>query len=195
MRVPHPHKIAFTERVFIYQNPALCITRFFIEFLKFAEGGGGFLKKKLCTLSDIFILKKQGTFRYVATYKEPEANAYRAYVARNIPQILPCSTPRKIAVLTIKIIFLTIKIIDNAQKPACLIFLTIKIIDNAQKPSCLILLTIRIIDNAPKPVCLWSTNHCWTVTQMAILIHPNFFWPERRNMWTSMATSMIHLMI
>ena len=37
-----------------------------------------------------------------------EADAYRAYVARNILQILPCSTPRKIAVLTIKII-------DNAQ--------------------------------------------------------------------------------
>ena len=35
----------------------LCITRFFIEFLKFAEGGGIFKCKKQCTLSYIFMLK------------------------------------------------------------------------------------------------------------------------------------------
>ena len=45
-----------------------------------------------------------------------------------------------------------------------------------------------------KTLCLWSTNHFWTVTLMAILIHPNLFLPERRNMLTSMATSMIHFM-
>ena len=45
-------------------------------------------------------------------------------MARNIRQILSCSTPRKIAVLTIKII-------DNAQNMCDVIFLTIKIIDNA----------------------------------------------------------------
>ena len=50
-----------------------CVTRFFIEFLKIAEGGGTFIFiKKQYTLRDIFILKKQCTLRYVAIYKESD---------------------------------------------------------------------------------------------------------------------------
>ena len=41
---------------FIYKNPALCVKRFFIEFLKFAEGCEHLFIKKQCTLCDIFIL-------------------------------------------------------------------------------------------------------------------------------------------
>ena len=44
-----------------------CVTRFFIEFLKFAEGGGDLLIKKQCTLRDIFISKNTAlcvTFLY-----------------------------------------------------------------------------------------------------------------------------------
>ena len=43
--------------VFIYKNPAVCVTRFFIEFLKFAGGRDIYALKKQCTLCDIFILK------------------------------------------------------------------------------------------------------------------------------------------
>ena len=32
--------------------------------------------KNKCTLCDIFILKKQGTLRYVAKYKEPDTMRY-----------------------------------------------------------------------------------------------------------------------
>ena len=56
--------------VFIYKNPALCVTRFFIEFLKFTEGGDIYFFEKLCTFRDIFILKKQITLRYFAIQKE-----------------------------------------------------------------------------------------------------------------------------
>ena len=44
--------------VFIYKNPELCVTWFFIEFLKCSEGGGGIYLFKKGTLRDIFILKK-----------------------------------------------------------------------------------------------------------------------------------------
>ena len=55
-----------------------CVTRFFIEFLKFAEGGEGniYLFKKPCTLRYIFILKKQCTLRYIAIYKESDTMRY-----------------------------------------------------------------------------------------------------------------------
>ena len=57
--------------VCISKNPALVRYAIFIEFLKFAEGVGHLLIRKQCTLRDIFILKKQCTFRYVAKYIEP----------------------------------------------------------------------------------------------------------------------------
>ena len=54
----------------------LCITSFFIGFLKLAEGGGIFVRKKQCTLCYIFICKKQCTFCYVFIYKKPETLRY-----------------------------------------------------------------------------------------------------------------------
>ena len=52
--------------VFVYKNPELCVTQFFIEFLKFADGGGIYLFKQQFTLRVIFIFKKECTLRYVA---------------------------------------------------------------------------------------------------------------------------------
>ena len=54
----------------------LCITSFFIGFLKLAEGGGIFVRKKQCTLCYIFICKKQCTFCYVFIYKKPDTLRY-----------------------------------------------------------------------------------------------------------------------
>ena len=54
---------------FLYTKTlTLCVTRFFIGFLKFAEGGGHLFIEKQCTLRDICILKKQCTLRYVDIY-------------------------------------------------------------------------------------------------------------------------------
>ena len=59
-------------------------------------------------IQDVNLVLKALEMVYRENGAAADAQAYRAYVARNIRQILPCSTPRKIAVLTIKII-------DNAQ--------------------------------------------------------------------------------
>ena len=57
--------------VFIYKNPALCVPRFFIGFLKFAEGGDIYLKKynSLCfTLLYRKCLTLCVTFSYPKNY-------------------------------------------------------------------------------------------------------------------------------
>ena len=47
------------RHVFLYtKSPTLYVTRFFMEFLKLAEGGGIFINKKQCTLRYFFIYKK-----------------------------------------------------------------------------------------------------------------------------------------
>ena len=48
-----------------------------MEFLKFAEGGGGIYSfKKQCPLREILILKKQRTLRYVDIYKKLDTMRY-----------------------------------------------------------------------------------------------------------------------
>ena len=53
-----------------------CVTRIFIEFLKFAEGGGHVFIKKTMYFVWKFYIEKQDTLRYVATYKEPDTMRY-----------------------------------------------------------------------------------------------------------------------
>ena len=48
----------------------LCVTQFFMEFLKLAEGGGGFDKKMHFALN--FCIKQKCTLRYVFIYKKPD---------------------------------------------------------------------------------------------------------------------------
>ena len=62
--------------VFIYQNPALCVKRFFIEFLKFAEGGGIFIFLQKNHFALHFYIQKQCTLRYIAIYKELDTMRY-----------------------------------------------------------------------------------------------------------------------
>ena len=50
----------------------LSVPRFFMEFLKLAEGGGGVVSRKQCTLHKISICKKRCTFRSVFKYKNPD---------------------------------------------------------------------------------------------------------------------------
>ena len=53
-----------------------CVTRFFIEFLKFAEGGEHLFTKKTMYFVGHFYIEKQCTLRYVAIYKEPDTMRY-----------------------------------------------------------------------------------------------------------------------
>ena len=53
-----------------------CVTRFFIEFLKFAEGGGIYLLKNIMYFAWHFYIEKRCTLRYVARYKEPDTIRY-----------------------------------------------------------------------------------------------------------------------
>ena len=58
--------------VFLYTKIlTLCVTRFFMEFLKMAEGGR-VIHKKQWNLRYIRISKKQCIFRYVFIYKNPD---------------------------------------------------------------------------------------------------------------------------
>ena len=66
--------------MFLYtKRCTLCVTRFFMEFLKLAEGGAFLYSKKQCTLRYIFIYKKQFTLRYVLTYKNPYTLRYAVF--------------------------------------------------------------------------------------------------------------------
>ena len=56
----------------------LCVTRFFIEFLKLAEGGTCFKRKRKFTLHYSFIFKKLCTLRYVYISK-----SYRIVLIHN----------------------------------------------------------------------------------------------------------------
>ena len=55
---------------FIYKNPALCVPRFFIEFLKFAEGGGHLFIKNTMHLRYFVLYKVPVAMPYILIYKK-----------------------------------------------------------------------------------------------------------------------------
>ena len=62
--------------ILMYKKPALCVTRFFIEFLKFAKGGGHLLIKKTMHFVLYFYIEKQYTLCYVDRNKEHDTMRY-----------------------------------------------------------------------------------------------------------------------
>ena len=75
--------------LFIYKKPALCVTRFFIEFLTFAKGGDIYWLKKRCTLCYIFIFKK--TVHFALRWQKQRAWHYALYF--NIQKTMHFSLP------------------------------------------------------------------------------------------------------
>ena len=68
--------------VFIYKIWTLCVTQFFIKFLKLAEGGVFYMEKQF-TLRYISIRKNQFTFRYVYIYIKPDTLRYVLICKKN----------------------------------------------------------------------------------------------------------------